>query len=103
MTRYESNQKRMYDATSYLDRQNTADALKAIGLIPDVDIDISKNNLEVHVFWHRPSLNVTWYPIVQIDVRGTTVFHREAPENRKYWRLAINDAINFIKMGREEN
>ena len=102
MTRYETNQRRMYDTTSYLDRQNMIDTLKTITLIPDVDLDISKKNFEVSIFWHRPSLNVSWYPILQIDTMGITVFHREGPENRKYWHLVLDDAINFIEMGRED-
>ena len=43
---------------------------------------------DVSLFWHEPSLNLGWYPILQIDMidmDDKTVFWGEGTENPGYW------------------
>lgn len=64
----------------------------------DGDIDLyTDDGLDVYIFWHSPSYNLTWYPIVQIDYNGKTIFHREGSENSNYYYKVIDEAIQKIK------
>lgn len=43
---------------------------------------------DVSLFWHEPSHNLGWYPILQIDMidmDDKTVFWGEGTENPGYW------------------
>lgn len=40
---------------------------------------------DVSLFWHEPSLNLGWYPILQVDTDEKTVFWGEGTENPDYW------------------
>lgn len=40
---------------------------------------------DVSLFWSEPSLNLGWYPILQVDTDEKTVFWGEGTENPGYW------------------
>lgn len=60
----------------------------------DLDLTSWKANADVYIFWHTPGLNVSWYPLVQIDDgEGNMIKHREFGENPDYWVDNICDLI----------
>lgn len=70
-------------------------------LKPDDDITLATDDLYVYIFWHSPSLNLNYYPIVQINLLGDdlddrTIFHREGTENPGTWYQVIDQAIARI-------
>ena len=75
-----------------------------ISFLDDIKYDIKPNDdymlatgddaLIVDIFWAAPSLNVSWYPIVQIDHNNKTIFNREGTENPGNWYKVIDEAIN---------
>lgn len=72
------------------------DILNKIGRI-DIeagkDIDVDADDLHISVFWHSPSINLNWYPIVQIDYNDKILIHREGPENPWVWKDFVYDCI----------
>lgn len=70
-------------------------------LKPDEDITLATDDLCVYIFWHSPSLNLNYYPVVQVDLLGSglnsrTIFHREGTENPGNWYQVIDQAIAKI-------
>lgn len=56
------------------------------------------DNYCVNLFWHEPSLNLNWYPILQIENDGREVFWGEGTENPDCWyKLAINAIEKLCK------
>lgn len=54
-------------------------------LRPGIDLTLECEGYSVSFFWHNPSLNLTYYPICQIDFRDKTLLHWEGSENRAVW------------------
>ena len=79
-----------------------ADFLRKTDLCPGVDISIDfageyqSEDISASVFWHKPSLNTSYYPIVQIDYGRKTIFHREGGENPQYWKTTLEEAASFV-------
>ena len=60
--------------------------IENIELIPGKDVTRSSKRwgLTLYVFWHSPSFNTGWYPLVQVDDdsdNDKTVFWSEGSEN----------------------
>ena len=60
------------------------------------DFNIEINGVSVSIFWHSPSLNLGWYPIVQIEDKNGIILHREGPENPKEWQSFAGYICDFI-------
>lgn len=75
-----------------------AQTLLHIALREGTDIDVTTQNDDSYlcVFWHEPSLNLTWYPIVEVVINGKTILHREGPENPNGWNQFLRDAAEKI-------
>lgn len=50
----------------------------------------------VDLFWHEPSLNVSWYPILQIEDDDKILFLRDGTENPDYWFELADQAIKEL-------
>lgn len=57
--------------------------------------DVSKKDgdLEFNLWWHEPSLNLNWYPIIQIDLNDEPIYNAEGPENPDHWKDFVREAI----------
>ena len=84
------------DGEFYVDFDPSEVDILDFDLIPGEDIDLNIDQLEMSIFWVRPSLNTGWYPVVQIDDGDLTVFHREGTENPNGRWGIIDDAFAFI-------
>lgn len=78
-----------------------AQTLLHICLRPGFDVDIQDYDEDtgVYIFWSKPRVNTTWYPIIQIDYCGKTIYHREGPEyNREEynWGSFLRKAADFL-------
>lgn len=92
-TYYEANVKTKDDVVRELDKvKNNLDDYQG----NDIYIK-SADGVSCDIFWHEPSLNVNWYPIVQIKYNHKTVFHQEGTENPNYWYKVVSDGISKIK------
>ena len=50
--------------------------------IIDLDLHSNKCGADMHLFWHNPSINLNWYPIVQVeDDEGNILKWKEGPES----------------------
>lgn len=89
---------------TYFVEEYLAAVIRETKLCPGVDITIDfhgeykEDDISVYIFWHKPSMNVGWYPICQIDC-GTksSVFHREGYECSDYWNKLLEDAASWIE------
>ena len=62
--------------------------------ITDLDLHSDTCNIDVYLFWHNPSSNLNWYPIIQIeDGEGNIVKWREGPENSLRWMNWIEEIL----------
>ena len=85
------------ESTSKYDKAGLIKFLKSFKPKASEDIDITTSDgIEFSLFWHEPSLNVSWYPIIQIDYKGKTVFNREGTENPDYWTKVVKEAIDKL-------
>lgn len=82
----------------YLDK-----VIRSLELCPGVDITIDTHEIQdedydicISIFWHKPSLNLHWYPICQIDLNGRTIFHHEGGENPESWSALLNAAVDRL-------
>lgn len=71
-------------------------------LYPNVDIDYTAHLddgrvVMVSIFWHSPSINLGWYPIVQIDVDNKTVYHNEGYESRTMDEAFVRSIIERLQ------
>ena len=55
------------------------------------------DGISFNLFWHSPSINLNWYPIVEIHYNGEEVFWREGTENPDYWYTLVDTAIDKIR------
>ena len=62
----------------------------------DIDIEEREEKMYISIFWHRPSINVGWYPICQIDLGGKTVFDKSGTENPEHWGDLLLEAADFL-------
>lgn len=67
-----------------------------IHLIPNKDIDINIDDFEISIWWHTPSLNLSYYPIIQIDKGDKTLLNREGPENPDNWDRFAKESIKKV-------
>lgn len=58
---------------------------------------ITEDGFRIVLFWHEPSLNLSWYPILQIDDVKQTVFWREGSENYEHWNDIIKEAVKWAR------
>lgn len=83
-----------------LTREAAAKAVRAITLVAgrDAELDFMMDGMQISVFffWHSPSLNLSWYPIVQVDVDDVTKFHHEGAENHLMWQNLVDWTADFI-------
>lgn len=51
------------------------------------------------LWWSSPRVNLSSYPIVQIDFNHKTVFHEEGPENPTAigYKMFVNKTIRFLE------
>lgn len=84
-------------------------SLKLCALTHKKEFSITLNDISVYVTWHSPSLNLNWYPIIEIQddraenrVPWRSIYLREGPENPECWTDFINDACRFIDENIEE-
>ena len=62
--------------------------------IDDLDLHSDECGVDVHLFWHDPSFNLNWYPIIQIDNDdGDIVKWKEGPENSSMWMSWIDEML----------
>lgn len=76
--------------------------LSEMKLCPGVDVSLEchyfpEKDFCLSVFWHDPSVNLNWYPIVQIDTGHTTVFHCEGSEDPEHYEDVLTEAWSFLK------
>ena len=87
---------------------NIATAVGNIYLTPGVDQTIDAGGilgeeLTISFFWSKPTINLNWYPICQIDHAGKTILHREGTENPEYWYELILTAMECLqKLNKED-
>jgi hypothetical protein len=72
------------------------DEIDNIHLVPGKDIDINIDDFEISIWWHTPSLNLSYYPIIQIDKGDKTVLNREGPENPDNWDRFAKESIKKV-------
>lgn len=62
--------------------------------ITDLDLHSDKYGVDVYLFWHNPSSNLSWYPIIQIeDDEGNMIKWKEGPENSLRWLNWIEEML----------
>ena len=79
--------------------------LRSLDLCPNVDVDLKfggdapnySEDIDIMIWWHKPSTNLDWYPIGHIDFGLKTIFHREGAENPDRWEDLLNEMADFIK------
>ena len=76
--------------------QQITDLLNEYELYPDQEFAESTENINVSILWHKPSLNIGWHPIGQIDINDVMVFHREGSENPDYRHELVDDMMKFL-------
>lgn len=78
-------------------------------LCPGVDLsvdfqgDYRSEDISISIFWHRPCINLGWYPICQIDFGHKTIFHRDGSENSEYWDDLLKEAREFLSNYKPDN
>ena len=72
------------------------DEIDNIHLVPNKDIDINIDDFEISIWWHTPSLNLSYYPIIQIDKGDKTLLNREGPENPDNWDRFAKESIKKV-------
>ena len=72
------------------------DEIDNIHLIPGKDIDFNIDDFEISIWWHTPSINLSYYPIIQIDKGDRTVLNREGPENPDNWDRFAKESIKKV-------
>ena len=84
-----------------LNRKIIADNLRFMTITPSMDVDFTAGELSVSIFWHEPSINVAWYPIIQIDEGDKTIYHRDGAESMgpfcTAWSKFLFDAADFLE------
>lgn len=66
-------------------------------LVPDEEIELSSDDgISFYLWWHTPSLNLNYYPIVQVSDNGEEIFWREGTENPDNWYRVVDQAIEAI-------
>ena len=89
--------------SAQLHKRIVADNLRFMTITPAVNVCIEIDG-EFHVFisWHSPSLNLAWYPIIEIQTDdGKTVYNREGAESSRpfctAWNDFLFDAADFLE------
>lgn len=84
-------------------KKHIATDLRQQELFPGLDLAYTyeaqgiESAVYVTIWWHRPSLNQSWYPLVQVDYGRKTMYGREGPENPEAWRAWLWDIARFIE------
>jgi hypothetical protein len=82
-----------------LDLKGTLDSLKAFLLrkLHGEDFQVkTEDGYSVYLFWHAPSTNMGWYPILQIYKSGRSVYFQEGAENSDLWYDLAIDAGTYL-------
>ena len=54
--------------------------------IDDIDLHSDKCNTDVYIYWNTLSINLKWYPIIQVcNDEGNILIWEEGPENSFFW------------------
>ena len=60
----------------------------------DLDLHSDEYGVDISIFWASPTINLSWYPIIQVDDDdGNVILHREGPENPGRWLLWMLDTL----------
>jgi len=62
----------------------------------DITLTTPEDDFSFNLWWSSPSLNLNWYPIVQVDDSDDVIFWREGTENPDNWYRVIDQAIDKI-------
>ena len=62
----------------------------------DITLITPEDDLSFYLWWSAPSLNLNWYPIVQVNDDTGIIFNREGTENPDNWYRVIDQAIDKI-------
>ena len=85
-----------WNVDEYLDK-----TLRGLSLCPGVSVCIDTADLDfmvdINIHWHRPSINLNWYPVCQIDVNNKTIFQHEGSENPEHWHDLLDAAADRLK------
>lgn len=81
--------------------------VSSFGVKHQEDFNITINDISVTIFWHSPSLNLGWYPIVQMEKHmekgWKVILHREGPENPNAWQNFAKEICDFINENIKED
>lgn len=80
-----------------LDEVCSLENLRDLDIFPRRDVLIANGSLSINIFWHEPSFNLGFYPIVQVDYGDKTIFHHEGSENPAAWWMVLDRAAKKIK------
>lgn len=86
-----------------LSLNNLVLSVEKLHLMPDVDIEMQYGKVSVSFYWHRPSVNVGWYPIAEIHVYDDCKYHREGSENSWVWDKLAQDVAKKLKEMEEQS
>lgn len=60
----------------------------------DLELHSDSEKRDVYIFWHKPSINLSFYPILQVnDDEGNTVLWGEADENKESWMKWLKEKL----------
>ena len=62
----------------------------------DITLTTPEDDLLVELWWHSPSLNLGWYPIIRVEDNNGVLLNREGTENPNGWYHLIDTAIDKI-------
>lgn len=70
------------------------DINEGVACINDGEFKSPKGDVEIYLYWHRPSINVGWYPIIEIIVGDHAVYgHKEFGEEPSRW---LSDIVQYL-------
>ena len=62
----------------------------------EITLTTPEDDFSFNLWWHSPSLNLGWYPIVQVDDSDDVIFWGEGTENPDNWYRVVDEAIDKI-------
>ena len=68
-----------------------------VDLRPGHDMEIPFCGGTMSIYWHRPSLNLGWYPIAEYERNNSLLLHSEGPENPEHWEDFLHDVFARMK------
>lgn len=74
--------------------------LRGINPKPGVDIELYADHgrSEGSVFWHAPSINTNWYPIIEINYEDKPIIHLEGGEEPSGWKEFFEKAAEDYEL-----